>query len=92
PEKDIETTTFYKGEGCEHCNFTGYRGRTGVFELMVLNQELKDLVLENVPAMVLRKAALKAGMRSLRQDGFEKVKAGVTTPIEVARNTAAEKE
>jgi len=92
PEEWIDTTTFYKGEGCENCNFTGYRGRTGVFELMVMNQELKDLVLENVPALVLRKAAIKSGMRSLRRDGFEKVRLGVTTPIEVVRNTAAEKD
>jgi len=92
PEDQIAKTTFYKGEGCEYCNFTGYRGRTGVFELMIMDQFLKDLVLDNVPSLVLRKAALKNGMRSLRQDGFEKVKAGITTPIEVARNTAAEKD
>ncbi|MBP7652133.1 Flp pilus assembly complex ATPase component TadA [Candidatus Dependentiae bacterium] len=92
PEDEISKTTFYKGEGCENCNFTGYRGRSGVFELMILNQALKDLVLDNVPSLVLRKAALKMGMKSLRQDGFVKVKLGITTPVEVARNTSAEKE
>ena len=92
PEDEITTTTFYKGAGCENCNFTGYRGRTGIFELMIMNQTLKDLVLDNVPALVLRKAAIKSGMRSLRQDGFVKVKLGHTTCIEVARNTSAEKD
>jgi len=58
---------------------------------MVMNQELKSLVLDNVPALVLRKAAIKNGMRALRQDGFVKVDMGMTTVVEVARIAAAEK-
>jgi type IV-A pilus assembly ATPase PilB len=91
PVEDISKTTFYKGEGCEQCNFTGYKGRVGIFELMVLNQNLKDLILENVPSNVLRKAAIQNGMRTLREDGFEKVRQGITTVVEVARITTAEK-
>lgn len=86
----VKSTTFYHGTGCEKCNYTGYKGRTGIFELLVLDEELKSLILKNVSSGDLRTVARKNGMRTLREDGFKKVTLGMTTIIEVMRNTLAE--
>ncbi|MBI4180273.1 Flp pilus assembly complex ATPase component TadA [bacterium] len=79
-------TTFYKGAGCEICNFTGYKGRSGIFELMVVNEEIKELILQMKPSYVIEEAAVRAGMRKLRDDGFRKVALGMTTMEEVVAN------
>jgi len=79
-------TTFYKGAGCETCNFTGYKGRTGIFELMVVSEEIKALILEVKPSYVIQEAAIRNGMRTLREDGFRKVALGMTTIEEVVAN------
>ncbi|MBI4446500.1 MAG: type II secretion system ATPase GspE [Acidobacteria bacterium] len=76
-----------QGKGCKECAGTGYRGRIGIFELMLMDDEVRRLTIANADATQLRKAALKQGMVSLRQDGFEKVKNGVTTVSEVLRVT-----
>ncbi len=89
PEEDVEETTFYQGEGCENCNMTGYTGRTAVFEMMVTNEQMKDMILEGCTTNELRDVAIDSGMRTLRQDGFIKVKMGDTTLMEVARVTQA---
>ncbi len=89
PRDEVEETTFYQGEGCEECNMTGYTGRSAVFEMMVSNEEIKDMILEGCTTDELRQAAIKNGMRTLRQDGFIKVKTGQTTLMEVARVTQA---
>jgi type IV pilus assembly protein PilB len=75
----------YKAVGCEECSGTGYRGRVGLFEIMEMNEDLQRLFLRQAPAEQLRATALQAGMRSLRRDALDKVKAGVTTLDEVAR-------
>jgi general secretion pathway protein E/type IV pilus assembly protein PilB len=80
----------FKGAGCRKCHQTGYRGRTGIFELMVTGDRVKELVMQRTNAVVLRNEALKAGMITLRQDGWRKVQQGFTTIDEVARVTAAD--
>ena len=80
----------YRGKGCSECNHTGYRGRIGIFELMVMNDELRRLVLENRPLADLREAAVGAGMVTLRHDGWRKALAGETTIEEVMRVTQEE--
>ncbi|MBN9523401.1 Flp pilus assembly complex ATPase component TadA [bacterium] len=80
----------WKGVGCRACRQGGFRGRTGVHELMVNNDVIKDLVVQRVNAGVIRLEALKAGMITLRQDGWRKVLNGTTTVDEVARVTAGD--
>jgi general secretion pathway protein E len=83
--------TVWKGSGCRTCRNTGYRGRTGIYELLVNNDKLKDMVVQRVNAGVIRNEALKSGgMRTLRQDGWRKVQLGQTTIEEVARTTAGD--
>ncbi|GIX07122.1 MAG: type IV fimbrial assembly protein PilB [Candidatus Poribacteria bacterium] len=76
--------------GCRECRNTGYRGRIGIFEIMVMNLELREMTLKNASAFELRDAAVRAGMHSLRQDGWRKVLAGITTMEEVRRFTPDE--
>jgi general secretion pathway protein E len=83
--------TVWKGTGCRACRSTGYRGRTGIYELLVNNDKLKDMIVQRVNAGVIRNEALKNGaMRTLRQDGWRKVQLGQTTIEEVARTTAGD--
>jgi len=77
----------FRGAGCEHCFGTGYHGRVGIFELMELNEELRAIIMRNEDASVITAAARRNGMRNLRDDGWEKVARGVTTPDEVIRVT-----
>jgi type IV pilus assembly protein PilB len=75
--------------GCERCNDTGYRGRVGIFEVLVLSDTIRSMILERASADEIRKVAVKQGMRRLRTEGFLKVKQGITTPAEIARVTAS---
>lgn len=77
----------YRAVGCRHCRNTGYRGRIGIFELLVTNDEIRRLVGERTPTHVIKKVAMEAGMRTLRQDGWLKVVRGLTTIEEVLRVT-----
>ncbi len=77
----------YRGAGCDQCSQTGYRGRQGIFEMMEVNDEIRRLVVQNADATVLATAARKHGMRTLKEDGWDKVYAGVTTVDEVLRVT-----
>lgn len=86
----LEKTNFRKGKGCPDCNNTGNRGRFGIFEIYVLNDESRHLINQKAPAAELRRQALEMGMRSLREDGARKVVAGLTTPEEVIRATTAD--
>jgi general secretion pathway protein E/type IV pilus assembly protein PilB len=81
-----------KGKGCADCKKTGHRGRFGIFEIFVIDDEARKLIYEKVPATVLRVRAREAGMRTLREDGTRKVLAGLTTAEEVIRSTVAEVE
>jgi type IV pilus assembly protein PilB len=86
---DVSGRKFYYGKGCEQCNNTGYRGRAGLFEVMIFNDELRDLVMKRSSTNVLRDAARRNGMRLLRENGIQLVYDGVTTIEEVARETIA---
>ncbi|MBU4310815.1 type II secretion system ATPase GspE [bacterium] len=81
---------FYRGKGCGNCKNTGYFGRTGIFELLIPNEKIKDIVVRKTPATEIRKEALRAGMRSLREDGVFKIKEGITSIEEVLRVTQEE--
>lgn len=82
-----ELINSYRGAGCEKCFGIGYRGRLGIFELMELNEELRRLVMQNADASILTEAARRNGMRTLREDGWQKLASGVTTVDEVIRVT-----
>jgi type IV pilus assembly protein PilB len=77
----------YEPMGCGRCGGTGYKGRTGLYEVMVVSDEIRDLTVERASAEDIRKVAVAQGMRPLRADGFEKVKNGITSMAEVARVT-----
>ena len=79
--------TFYKGKGCKNCNNTGYKRRVGIYELLLIDEKIRELILLKSSSDVIRKAAQAAGMKSLRQDGMRKVLDGKTTLEEVARVT-----
>ncbi len=81
--RELEKTTIFRGRGCPECAKTGYRGRTGVYEIFELTDEVRQMVYERVPSNVLRARAREIGMRTLREDGVRKIMAGVTTPEEV---------
>ncbi|MEW6740390.1 MAG: type II secretion system ATPase GspE [Nitrospirota bacterium] len=76
-----------EGEGCEKCRRTGYMGRTGVFELMVMNEEIRQLILDKASADIIRQKAISQGMLTLRECGWQKVREGITTVKEVLRVT-----
>src|SRR5437660_8848111 len=84
--------TFMKGKGCNECNKTGYRGRFGIFEVFVVDDEIRKLIYDKVPSSELRSRAREMGMRTLREDGARKVLAGLTSPEEVIRATLGDLE
>ena len=87
---DISKVKFYEGEGCDECKHTGYKGRTAIYEVLVIDSEIRNLVMARESADRIKKKAIERGMRTLRQDGWEKIKLGATTPTEVLRVTEAE--
>jgi general secretion pathway protein E/type IV pilus assembly protein PilB len=82
--------TLWRGAGCRACRQTGFRGRTGIYELMITGDKIRELVVQRVNSPVIRQEAIRAGMISLRQDGWRKVLQGITTIEEVARTTAGD--
>jgi len=80
----------YKGQGCEACHSTGFQGRTAIYEILVVNRPIKELILAKASADAIREEAIKQGMRTLRMAGWKKVIEGVSTPSEVLRVTQAE--
>jgi type IV pilus assembly protein PilB len=90
--QDVRGRKFYYGRGCERCNNTGFRGRTGIFELVSLNDELRDLISSGVSTDELRKSCKAHGMESLRDSGLKALFNGVTTIEEVVRETILEEE
>jgi type IV pilus assembly protein PilB len=85
-------STAYKGRGCEYCNKSGYKGRTAVHEVMVINDNLREAIMKGAPAMTLKKIAMAAGMRTLRQNALLKMLRGETDALEVVANTASDDE
>src|SRR5215469_12702968 len=90
PAEEIETTKFYHGAGCEACRQLGYQGRMGIYELLILNEGLRPLILNRAPASTIAQRAMESGMRTLRTDGWNKVREGKTTIEEVLRVTQIE--
>jgi general secretion pathway protein E/type IV pilus assembly protein PilB len=89
---NTQGATFMRGKGCGNCSNTGYRGRFGIFEIFVIDDEARKLIYEKVPSSVLRSRAREMGMRTLREDGIRKVQAGLTSPDEVIRATVGDVE
>ena len=81
---------FYRGKGCTSCKSSGFSGRIGIFEILVLNEDIRKMVEEKASADMIRKKAIGLGMKSLREDGLDKVKAGLTTIEEILRVTEIE--
>ncbi len=90
PEADIETAKIWRGAGCENCRQQGYQGRKGIYELLIVTEALRPLVMNRANASTIAQRAIENGMRTLRTDGWNKVKAGVTTIEEVLRVTQME--
>ena len=88
--EDLQGRQIYRGRGCDFCNGSGYKGRMGLFEIMVLDDELRELIIQNASTQLLRAEALKRGMRTLRQSGLLGIFDGLTTIDEVVRETLAE--
>jgi type IV pilus assembly protein PilB len=87
PEEELKTTKIYHGKGCNICNKGGYKGRTGLYEVMEINDELRELILVGASALELKKKAVEQGMLTLRRSGLVKIAAGLTTMDEVLRET-----
>jgi len=85
--EEAKTTKIYHGKGCSTCNKGGYKGRTGLYEVMEINDDLRELILVGASAIELKKKALDMGMITLRRSGLTKVAAGLTTMEEVLRET-----
>jgi type IV pilus assembly protein PilB len=81
------STTYYKGNGCEVCSGTGYKGRIAIYEVMTLDPELRDMVLSGASVLEIKRAAIQQGMRTLRMSGIAKLFEGITTVEEVVRVT-----
>jgi type IV pilus assembly protein PilB len=87
---DVAGRKFFYGKGCENCNNTGYRGRMGIYEIMLLDDDMRDMIIKHASTQVLRGEARKRGMRTLRQSGLMAIYDGVTTIEEVVRETIME--
>ena len=83
------SVTFYKGKGCDQCGGTGYKGRQGIYEVMMMSTELRRLIMGGASSDELRRQGLEEGMLTLRMDGMKKVERGITTLEEVVKETAA---
>ncbi len=87
PPDEVKSFTVYKGKGCTICNGTGYKGRLGLYEVMTMKEEIKELVLARASASEIKKEAIRSGMKTLRQSGMTKIKGGMTTIEEILRST-----
>jgi len=87
PPDEVKSLTIYKGKGCPICNNTGYKGRVGLYEVMPMKEDIKELVLSRASTSEVKKEAIRLGMKTLRQSGILKIKNGLTTIEEVLRST-----
>jgi len=87
PPDEVKSFPVYKGKGCSLCNNTGYKGRVGLYEVMPMKEEVKELVLSRASTSEVKREAIRLGMKTLRQSGIAKIKEGVTTIEEVLRST-----
>jgi type IV pilus assembly protein PilB len=84
---DIGDKVFYYGRGCQTCNDTGYKGRKGIFELLVVTEPIRQLINERAPTVVMRQKAVEMGMVTLREDGLRSIFEGATTIEEIVKYT-----
>jgi type IV pilus assembly protein PilB len=87
PPDEVKSFQVYKGKGCSLCNNTGYKGRVGLYEVMPMKEEIKELILSRASTSEIKKEAIRLGVKTLRQSGIAKIKEGVTTIEEVLRST-----
>jgi len=90
--EDTREIKFYKGTGCEKCGSTGYKGRTGIYEVLVLNEQIRELIASEASEDVITKAALSSGMKTVWSEGFKKIMEGLTTIEELSRVIAFKEE
>ncbi|MBI4981877.1 MAG: type II/IV secretion system protein, partial [Candidatus Omnitrophica bacterium] len=89
-EFDSKKVELYEGKGCEHCHFTGYRGRSAIHEILVVNEAIREMILSRASSQQIKQKAVSQGMRTLRHNGLQKVFSGETTFTEVVRVTQQE--
>jgi type IV pilus assembly protein PilB len=87
PPEEITDFVCYKGTGCPRCNNTGYKGRIGIYEVLPMREEIRELTLQGASAMEIKKEAMRLGMKTLRQAALTKLKEGITTVEEVLKST-----
>ena len=92
PKEIAEKAKIYKGKGCVRCSKTGYKGRTAIHEVLVMNDEIKDAILEGASSMNLKKIAMKQGMKTLRQNALKKLINGEIDIIEITKTTASDED
>jgi type II secretory ATPase GspE/PulE/Tfp pilus assembly ATPase PilB-like protein len=97
PDKEVlkqlklsENSELYRGKGCKNCKNSGFSGRIGIFELLLLTSNVRGMIIAKRPANEIKQRAIESGMRILYDDGIEKVKNGVTTVEEILRVTEEE--
>lgn len=86
-EREARTIKLFKGRGCEQCSDTGYKGRTGLYEVMEIDDDMRELILSGASSIELREKAIENGMISLRMSGLQKIRDGVSSLEEVVRET-----
>jgi len=84
---NVKKPKFYRGKGCAACKFSGYKGRSAIYEILVINDDIRQLIMERTPSNIIKQKAVSLGMKTLRQDGLVKILKGMTTPEEVLRVT-----
>jgi len=86
----VSEIKIFRSKGCPNCNFTGFFGRTAIYEILVVDEKIKEAILKKMPSNQIKRIAIENGMQTLRQDGWQKVIAGLTTPEEVIKVTPTE--
>ena len=84
-EEDVSGREIQYGTGCDNCNNSGYKGRQGIFEMLTMDDEVRELIATNTPALMLRQKCIETGMQTLRLDGLRNMFAGVSTFEEVMK-------
>ncbi|HNM47163.1 MAG TPA: hypothetical protein PKH51_09115, partial [Candidatus Sumerlaeota bacterium] len=90
--EEVEEITFYQGRGCDDCNYSGYKGRLGIFEVLEATEAIKELILQRATTDDIHAMGVHEGMITLRQDGWTKICLGLTTFEEVSKHTIPETE
>jgi len=89
-QSEVKELPIFKGAGCEKCSNTGFRGRRGIYELLLMNDDIRGLILDKAPSNVIKEKGRSQGMKTLREAGWQKVKTGISTVSEVLRVTQVE--